>query len=101
MHWISTAARTSLCSCVLPCMSCTKWQSTQCMPFSRWMSMQVDRHAVRPVRCLGQQIGRAGYGPSGWPGTCRGRDRRRQLGRRHVRDDVAVVVEQIALAVLS
>src|SRR5262245_12099188 len=37
---ISTALRVSPYSLPLPWLSCEKWQSTQCMPFSRWMSLR-------------------------------------------------------------
>ncbi len=40
MQSISIAARGSAYSLPSPWLSCSKWQSTQCMPFSRWMSLR-------------------------------------------------------------
>ncbi len=59
MHWISMPARTSCCSLVLPCTSWTKWQSMQCMPFSRWMSSRwtgTPVHGLTLVRCLRLEV---------------------------------------------
>ena len=40
MQSISRAGLGSLYSLPLPWLSCWKWQSTQCIPFSRWMSFR-------------------------------------------------------------
>ena len=39
-HWTWMAAWYSAYRCVSPCTSCAKWQSTQCMPRSAWMSLR-------------------------------------------------------------
>ena len=62
-HWISVAARTSMCSRLLPCMSCTKWQSTQCMPFSMWMSMRWTGVPPRQSALILVSAARAALGP--------------------------------------
>ena len=52
VHAISVAARTSMWSRLLPCMSCEKWQSTQCIPFSMWMSIRWTGRPLRQSWCL-------------------------------------------------
>ena len=89
-------------SLVLPCTSCTKWQSTQCMPFSRWMSMQctgtpfvcVER-TLRRDRCRRHRSGRLRAVP--WPA-------RRSIAAcswsTSARRRCPCMIEQVALAVL-
>ena len=83
---ISMAARTSPWSLVLPWMSWAKWQSAQCMPFSRWTSS----------RCTGTPFARR------LP-VCRSVDRWRgvmaaiSFSVLTSRNDVALVVEHVAV----
>ena len=91
-----------LCSLCCRATSCTKWQSMQCMPFSRWMS----------IRCTGTPS-RLGFRWSRSPGLLRGGivailllqivaawPRALSMSGSASVDDAAVVVEQVALAIL-
>ena len=105
MHWISIAARTSCWSRVLPCTSCEKWQSTQCIPFSRWMSIRWTGTPDLPLELLlggdgrlhlvGCVLAYASFSPGSGSAIAACKSSAVASGERR-----AVVVEQIALAVL-